>query len=327
MPEHLRSRPARDFQPERHGRSGAAGSLRQERGFSLAENLFAAVIMAIIVVGMSQVLSTYTVSETRAGDVQFALDLAESQLDMIRQQVETQDELATDPSDGRTFQVDSGGVDVALTQYFFNNFPTDATPDNSVPMSALPWDGSGNWGNYLSNTVFWNNAYFDAGGNQKGGTPENAACGFNLFKDNMLSDDPPRFAVRMELFGIPYEEEGAGSLVSLSGYEACGDGYTGNPNQYADPPASCRYLIADSCVPTNGTPCQGGMWAYSSPSEGTWTKATPYFDHYTSKILEAQVYRAVDFRNAYTFYNTTTGKLLHPIASASVQLDGRLLPR
>ena len=323
----MASRPARDLQPDRHGRSGAARSLRLERGFSLAENLFAAVIMAIIIMGMSQVLSTYTLSETKAGDVQFALDLAQSQLDMIRQQVETQDELATDPSDGATFQIDSGGIDVTLTQYFFNNFPTDATPDNSVPMSALPWDGSGNWADYLSNTVFWNNAYFDAGGNRKGGTPDNAACSFAIFKDNMLTDDPPRFAVRMELFGIPYEEEGEGSLVSLSGYEACGDEYTDDPGQNANPPASCPYLIADSCVPTSGTPCEGGMWIYSSASEGAWSSATPYFDHYTSKILEAQVYRAIDFVNDQTFYNTSTGKLLHPIASASVQLDGRLLPR
>ncbi len=327
MPEHRGSHPARDSQPPRHGQPASAGGLRMERGFSLAENLFAAVIMAIIVMGMSQVHSTYTVSETKAGDVQFALDLAESQLDGIRQQVETQDELATDANDGRVFQVDSGGVDVTLTQYFFNNFPTDAVPDNSVAMSSVPWDGSGNWGNYLSNTVFWNNAYFDAGGNPKGGTSTNPACGFSIFQGNMLSEDPPRFAVRMELFGIPYEEEGEGSLVSLSGYEACGDAYTGDPNQNANPPASCPYLIADSCVPTSGTPCQGGMWAYSSTSEGAWSDATPYFDHYTSKILEAQVYRATDFLNAQTFFNTASTKLLHPIASASVQLDGRLLPR
>ncbi|MBU6428262.1 MAG: hypothetical protein KGR26_04580, partial [Cyanobacteria bacterium REEB65] len=286
--------------------------------------------------------------------IEFALNLADSQLDQVQAALTTQNSMAFDtaPYDpvkcsycprGRTYFLSAENLTV--TQYYFNNFPIDATSDNHVAMTEVPWPGwqpnqatyksylytsgyvdpSGNsWPSpYIDYTLFAHDGFFDAGGVQRTDLTD-----FASVTGALSGADPPRYVVRYQLFGVPAEVEGnVKTGTNLGAYLACGD--TALPGAQAlIPPPSCKQLIADSNV--NGLQEQGGMYIYSYPGEGPSDAYYPYFfDHYTAKILETKVYRMPDFANPTDgmsppgeFYDGT--HFIREVASASVLLEGRL---
>jgi Tfp pilus assembly protein PilV len=99
-------------------------------GFSLLENMLAAVMIGVTILGMSTVISTYTVSQQKTKDRPFAVNLAQQQLDEVLVDLVTQNAMVFDTAPtkrGRSFYLKSENLSVS--QFFFNNFPLDAKAD------------------------------------------------------------------------------------------------------------------------------------------------------------------------------------------------------
>lgn len=293
--------------------------------------------MATVIAGMAEVLSTYTESFTRSNDVQFAVDLAQSQLDEITYQSMTQTSLAFDTTGmGRTYLDEAANSTV--TQYFFNNFPVLESEDNSTPSVELPWPDpvlNASWSAYFEETPFYHNRYYDIGGNRLDADGPDVYSSFANFASQMkVPGEAPHFVVRLQLFGVSWQDTGTSNQSDIDQYLSCADTYTNNGTVPTTPPSSCPQLIADTCANTTGTlPCggylgpgTGEMWINYN-GESTGVSSPYYFDEYTSKILVAQVYRAADFLNYETFYDSSTNHLIQPLASASAVIQGTLVLR
>jgi type II secretory pathway pseudopilin PulG len=298
-----------------------------ETGFSLIENLFASLIVAFLLLAFSGLLGTYTTSHLKTVDLAFAHNLAQQHLDRVQAQLATQNSLAFDKQ-GRAKTYYLKSENLAVSQYFFNNFPTDINPQSGF-MSEVPWPpGSTSVYKsysdptcYICNTFFDRNRFYTDGGEPKDldgqpFTPSNA-------KGALSSADPPRYSVRLQLFGLPSSRLGVDNDVGL--YIRPADKIDLTSANLTVPPASCPQLIADSNP--NGNP-QGTAGEYTGVLyiRNSSTNPELNFDRMVSKILVARVYRVKDFLTDYD-NNFVVAKRHREIASASVIIPGRILLR
>ncbi|MBM3267248.1 MAG: prepilin-type N-terminal cleavage/methylation domain-containing protein [Candidatus Sericytochromatia bacterium] len=329
---------------------------RVEKGFSLLENVFAAMMVAIVILGMSTVISTYTINQQKTKDRPFAINLAQQQMDEVLVNIVTQNAMVFDTAPqarGRSYYLKSENMTVS--QYYFNNFPLDAPVDpvaEKREMKALPWTTDvalmdsnpipsgfkdsvySGAGAYIRQTLFYRNRFYRAGG-ELIGTEPSAYPTWTEIKEELKSgtNNPPKYAVRLQLFGIPSI---LGSSPSTEIVENVRDSIKQKSTEYDDdplkPPAALKYLIGDSCIPAandTGGPRKhaadstmtGRVYVRERSSAGA--DSPYYYPHFTSKVLVARVYRIDDYANDGTFL-VDNQKPDQEIASASLVVVGRV---
>lgn len=327
------------------------GPRRAEPGFSLVENVFSAMVIAVVILGMSTVISTYSVSQQKTKDRPFALNLAQQQLDEVMMKLVTQNAMVFDNAPtprGRSYYLKTENLTVSA--YFFNNFPWNAWADpvaKGQEMGAIPWEsdtrkldrrpvptdiqdkvysGAVAPDNipFIRYTNFYRNRFYTGGGIRV--PSDNPAESWDLTqaKAEMGTDSPPKYVVRLQLFGVPDSMAGTpaynmGDVVRSSERLKAAD----YPNDPRTPPAASPFLIGDSCIagPSLLGGATGRMYLRERTVEGA--DDPTYFPHFTSKVYVARVYRIEDFIDDGTFYKGT-GNPDTEIASASVVLVGRV---
>lgn len=319
---------------------------RSEAGFSLTENLFAAVILGVLLMMMSSILGSYTMNQVKTADVPFAVNLAQQQLDQVQMRLATQNSMVFDTAQfdavscaqcprGRSYFIRSENISVSA--YYFNNFPWNAVSDNKSEMAVIPWfdekpplhadikgavyDGGYTFNEvkydnpYIRYTLFYRNRFYGSGGSLT--FDDGSVVTVNDIKQRLGEPDPPRYAVRLQLFGIPAINQA--DVGDLGAYVRKADRLTNYDGDPRVPPAACLYLIGDSCI--NGVANTGRMWIYERSANGA--DDPKFFPHFSAKILVARVYRVKDFVDDGTFY-AQGAKFDREIASASVILVGRV---
>ncbi|MBI6545627.1 MAG: type II secretion system protein [Cyanobacteria bacterium NC_groundwater_1444_Ag_S-0.65um_54_12] len=333
---------------------------RADAGFSLLENIVAAGMVAFVLLGMSGLLGAYTVNQAKMADVPFAYNLAQQQLDEVQMSLTTQNSLIFDNNTacawcprGRGYVLRNENINV--TRYYFDNFPLDwpvpRPQDNSMEPIRVPWPPTGTTSAalisaanyttegvafdkpYIQFTRFYRNRFYSAGGDLVTNVDEPLSP--TEVRAKLTSADPaehPRYAVRMQLLGIPAASEGAiadmGAYIARAHTLRVGDYNLGDLRQ---PPDSTPYLIGDSCIngasesigDERGT---GVIFIAAPPAFGVPAGGDhpAFFQHFTSKILVARVYRIDDFLDDETFFNAAQTVPDREIASASVLLVGRV---
>jgi type II secretory pathway pseudopilin PulG len=322
-------------------------------GFSLVENVFSAMIIAIVILGMSTAISTYTVSQQKTKDRPFALNLGQQQMDEVMVNLVTQNAMVFDNAPnprGRSFFLKSENMTVS--QYFFNNFPLNAPVDPvgaGTEMAAIPWttvesemdtkpipadiaDKVYNGSNaYIKQTLFYRNRFYRAGGELVGNQPSEYPS-FEEVKAELRDNDanPPKYVVRFQLFGIPTSKApdpnfNIGSDIRASVRLASGQ-FSGDPR---DPPAGAPFLIGDSCISASnkdvGAVTIDGATGriYLRERKAAAADNPDFFPHMTSKVLVARVYRITDYSEDGTFF-MNGGVPDTEIASSSTVLVGRV---
>lgn len=338
---------------------------RLAAGFSLVENVFSALIIAGVILGMSTVISTYSIAQSRTRDRPYAVNLAQQQIDEITMNLATHNSMVYDnatPPRGRSYYLE--GENVIVTWFYFNNFPMGANPDPIVggDMAVLPWDTSGgptsprlpsNIGSltyavpivgkttpYIQNTMFYRNRYYTAGGNVVGGDLTNPTTYPDLtaVKAAATSADPAKFAVRIQLFGIPGASASDPLLnigdIIRNANAIAPSAYTLDPrippgctNPETCGAASSPFLVGDSCISgtdnLNGSNGATGR-VYLRERTSIGPDRPYYFQHYSAKVFVSRVYKIDDFTDDGTFYSGT-GKPDQELASGSVVLFGRAM--
>ncbi|MBM3273739.1 MAG: hypothetical protein FJZ00_01195 [Candidatus Sericytochromatia bacterium] len=310
-------------------------------------------IIAIVILGMSTAISTYTVSQQKTKDRPFALNLGQQQMDEVMVNLVTQNAMVFDNAPirrGRSFFLKSENMTVS--QYFFNNFPLNAPVDPVTAgseMAAIPWtavvaeldtkpipvdiaDKIYNGANaYIKQTLFYRNRFYRAGGELVGSQPSEYPS-FAELKGELQDNDanPPKYVVRFQLFGIPTSKApdptfNIGSDIRASVRLASGQ-YGGDPR---NPPVGAPFLIGDSCISASdknvGAATIDGATGriYLRERSDVGPDNPDYFPHMTSKVLVARVYRVTDYSDDGTFF-MNGGVPDAEIASASTVLVGRV---
>ncbi len=359
-----------------HKRPGEAAPSRRPAshlgGFSLIENVFSALVIAVVILGMSTVISTYSINQGKTKDRPFAMNLAQQQMDEVMMKLVTQNAMVFDNAPvprGRSYFLRAESLTVSA--FFFNNFPFDALPDpvldpadpnDNKEMTTVPWESTNrllerrpvpvniqdgtyvsaigsNKRPYIQSTLFYRNRFYTAGGQLSTLGDEDDPVGyFDLAgaRNEMSMDSPPKYAVRMQLFGIPDASASdpalnIGDMIRASERLRAAD----YPNDPRTPPCisgGCataqantygRYLIGDSCVsgPSVLSGATGRIYIRERSAEGNDDPS--YFPHFTTKVVVARVYRIDDFIDDGTFY-TGAGNPDREIASSSAVLVGRV---
>lgn len=327
---------------------------RLASGFSLVENVFSSLVLAVVILGMSTVISTYSASQGKTKDRPFALNLAQQQLDEVMMKLVTQNAMVFDNAPtrrGRSYFLKSENLTVSA--YFFNNFPWNAEPDpvaKGKEMTAIPWETDTRLLDrrpvptdiadkvyttaiptdnqpYIQSTLFYRNRFYTGGGDLVPG--ENPSTSYDLdgAKAAVLGDTPPKYAVRFQLFGIP-DASGSDPTLNLGDIVRSSERLKANqyPNDPRTPPTACPYLIGDSNISGTTTApsllggATGRIYIRERSAEGP--DDLSYFPHFTSKLFVTRVYRIDDFIDNGNFY-PGAGNPDTEIASASIVLVGR----
>lgn len=320
------------------------------RGFSLIENVFSAMVIAVVILGMSTVISTYSVSQQKTRDRPFALNLAQQQLDEVLMNLVTQNAMVFDNAPqprGRSYYLKTENLTVSA--YFFNNFPWNAWPDpvaKGQEMAAIPWETDPLLLDqlpvptdieskvylvgvppdnlpFIQYTHFYRNRFYTGGGVRVPSQNPAESWDVTQARAEMGTESPPKYVVRFQLFGVPEASASdpgfdIGEMIRSAERLKVAD----YPTDPRTPPAKSPYLIGDSCVPGNTHyGATGRLYIRERKLKGPDDPS--YFPHFTSKVFVARVYRIEDFIDDGTFY-TGTGNPDTEIASASVVLVGRV---